>query len=471
MSRSFTLGRAVLGLVALATPWGAAGPARAHTRDLAAATASCKRSSDKQVAVEACSTVITLSRDRLALERAYNIRGLANETLGRFQAAADDASQVIRLDPKIAGYYDNRMRAYKALGQLDQALQDANTAVAMAPGYAFVFHGRGGVRYDRGEYNQAVADYGKALDMGRGDAGLLVDRGRALMKLGQPEEAVRDFSEAHEVDAAFIPALRERGLAQVQLGNADAARPDLQAALAADPSDDEAAAALRALDASDAPDRAPAQRLTQAGPSPGAERLEREAQDRMKQRDEADRARQVAADRIKAERLARAREDARRLRGEAGEFVKANHDDPQLMDHLQRIADLGAALPGAEPTAIERATSLLSADLASDPIYAAYTERRRLDKARDDERNLAVALSTLRVQRGFLVGEVVKDPTGGDAPAFLSLAKQADAVLGTPDLARAQTVMGAIDAAIARAKMSDRYEEAKRAAPAEKAAP
>ena len=69
------------------------------------------------------------------------------------------------------------------------------------------------------------------------------------------------------------------------------------------------------------------------------------------------------------------------------------------------------------------------------------------------------------MQRGFLVGEVVKDPTGDDAPPFLSLAKQADAVLEAPELTRAQTVMGAIDAAISTAKMTDRYEEAKRAAP------
>lgn len=468
MSRLFTLCRAVASLAALAAACAAADPARADSRDLATATERCKTASDKQDVIASCSTVIALSRDRRALLRAYNLRGLANEALGQLRAAADDASQVIRLNSRIAGYYDNRMRAYKGLGLLDQALADANTAVAMAPGYAFVFHSRGGVHYDRGEYNQAVADYGAALDKGRGDAGLLVDRGRALMKLDRPVEAIADFSEAHDVDPAFTAALRERGLARAVLGEADAARPDLQATLAADPSDDEAASALRALDATAS---APAQRFAQTGPSPDAGRAEAEARDRMKQREDAERMRLETAQHLKDERLARARTEAQRLRGEAGEFVKANRDDPQLMDHLQRIADLGAALPGSEPAPIERATSLLSADLASDPVYAAYAERRRADQARDDDRNLAVALSTLRVQRGFLVGEVVKDPTGDDAPAFLGLVKQADAVLGTPELTRAQTVMGAIDAAIVKARMTDRYEEARRAAPPDKTTP
>ena len=468
MSRPFTLCWAISSLAALAAA--GAGPARADARDLAAATDTCKKASDKQAVIASCSAVIAQSHDPRLLERAYNRRGMANEATGQFNGAVNDYSQVIRLNPKVAGYYDNRMRAYKAQGLLDLALKDSDTAVAMAPGYPFVFHGRGAVHYDRGEYLQAVADYGTALAMNRADAPLLVDRGRALMKLGQPGNAVRDFSEAHEVDAAFTPALRERGLAWAQLGDADAARPDLQAALAANPSDDEAAAALRSLDGA-ATAAAPAQRFAQAGPSPEAERAEAEARRRMAERDDAERARQAAAGRLKEERLARARTEAQRLRGEAGDFVKANRDDPQLMDHLQRIADLGAALPGGEPAPIERATSLLTADLASDPIYAAYAERRRMDKARDDERNLAVALSTLRVQRGFLVGEIVRDPTGDDASAFLSLAKQADTVLGAPELARAQTVMGSIDSAIARAKMTDRYEEAKRAAPADKAAP
>ncbi len=471
MSRPSKLCQAISSLAVLAVALVAASLAWAgDSRDLPTATDACKKASDKQAVIASCSTVIALSHDTRLLERAYNRRGMANEAIGQFNGAVNDYSQVIRLDPKIAGYYDNRMRAYKALGLLDLALRDSDTAVAMAPGYPFVFHGRGAVHYDRGEYIQAVADYGTALALNRADAPLLVDRGRALMKLGQPGNAVRDFSEAHEVDAAFTPALRERGLAWVQLGNADAARPDLQVALTANPEDEEAAAALRSLDAA-ATASAPAQRLAQAGPSPESERAEAEARERMKQRDDAERARQEAMERLKGERLARARTEAQHLRGEAGDFVKANRDDPQLMDHLQRIADLGAALPGSEPAPIERATSLLSADLAGDPIYAAYAERRRMDKTRDDERNLAVALFTLRVQRGFLVGEVVKDPTGDDSPAFLSLAKQADAVLGAPELVRAQTVMGAIDAAIARAKMTDRYEEAKRAAPADKAVP
>jgi hypothetical protein len=41
--------------------------------------------------------------------------------LNRFVEAANDFTVVIRLNPKIAGYYDNRQNAFKALGRLDRA--------------------------------------------------------------------------------------------------------------------------------------------------------------------------------------------------------------------------------------------------------------------------------------------------------------------------------------------------------------
>ena len=455
----------VLSALAAACHLAAAGRGVADSRDFAAAVGQCKKASDKEEVIASCSIVIAQSHDPRLLERAYNRRGMANEATAQFDGAVRDYSQVIRLDPKIAGYFDNRMRAYKALGQLDLALKDADTAVAMAPTYPFVFHGRGAVRFDRGEYLLAVQDFGSALALNRSDAPLLVDRGRALMKLGHADDAIRDFSEAHEVDAAFMPALRERGLAWASLGNGDLARSDLEPVVVANPNDDEAASALRALDGGSS---ASPPRVADADePSPAVKRAEEEARQKLQERQDAEKAREEAALRLKEERLARARSVAQQVRGDASDFIKANRDDPQLMDHLQRITDLGTAITGVEPGPIERGTSLLSAGLAADPVYVAFAERRKSERARDDERTLADALTTLRVQRRFLVGEVVKDPTGDGAPGFLALAKQADAVLTAPDLATAQTVMGGIDAAIAKARMTDRYEVERQAAAAE----
>ena len=472
MSRSSSFQWLTLGAAVAVWSLAAGGLGIADDRhDLALATDQCKKASEKQAVIASCSTVIVLSRDPRLLERAYNRRGMASEATGQFDGAASDYSQVIRLDPKVAGYFDNRMRAYKALGRLDLALKDADTAVAMAPTYAFVFHGRGAVHYDRGEYSLAVEDYTAALTINRVDAALLVDRGRALVKLGQPRDAIRDFSEAHAVDAGFMPALRERGLASVQIGDTDQARADLIPVVAATPGDGESAAALQSLTLGDTTDTATPdtlQRVAEDGaPSSTVERAEAEARRQLQDRRDADAAREKAAQRLKAERLVRAKTEAQKVRGEASDFVKANRDDPQLLDHLQRIADLGAALPGADAGPIERGTALLSAGLTADPVYSAYTERHKAERTREDERSLSDAVTTLRVQKSFLIGEVVTNPTGDEASKFLSLAKQADAVLVAPSLARAQTVMGAIDAAISEAQMTDRYALARQAAETE----
>jgi tetratricopeptide (TPR) repeat protein len=102
----------------------------------------CMNSNSPVERLGACSTVISRTKDPALLGRSYNRRGHVNMALRRFQEAADDFSHVIKLNPQIAGYYDNRQNAYRSMGMLQHALKDANTAVRLAPTYAFVFRSR-----------------------------------------------------------------------------------------------------------------------------------------------------------------------------------------------------------------------------------------------------------------------------------------------------------------------------------------
>lgn len=216
------------------------------------ATELCRQASERSAVISACSVVIGLSSDPKLLERAYNRRGMAEEQTGDFNLAAADYSSVIRINPKIAGYYDNRMRAYKGAGRLDLALQDANTAVAMAPTYAFPLYGRGAVYVAKGDFSSAVRDFSAVLAINGNDASTHVERGRALVRMGDVEGGLRDFEAAHAIDPGNEPALRERGIAYARLGRRVEARSDLAAAVAAAPADAEAGNALRQLDGSDA---------------------------------------------------------------------------------------------------------------------------------------------------------------------------------------------------------------------------
>ncbi len=193
--------------------------------------------------------------------------------------------------------------------------------------------------------------------------------------------------------------------------------------------------------------------------------------DRMVQQAEADRkakadqeARAAAAAQLKADRLARAVSAAKQTIADASAFVKTNRDDPQLMDHLGRIAELNAALTATDPEVVEGKTSALTTAIVADPTYAAFGAQRAADQQRETARYLGDAVRTLKAQRSFLVGAVAQDPTSPQAARFLTLARQADAVLASPDLNHAQTAMGTIEAAIKDAGLRDAYATASAAA-------
>ncbi|MGH6796724.1 MAG: trypsin-like peptidase domain-containing protein [Methylocella sp.] len=209
-----------------------------------------KQATDK---IQYCSVVVLHSSNPRALERAFNRRGLAYMEVNRFADAASDFTAVIRLNPKIAGYYDNRQNALKALGQLDEALNDTNTAVQLAPNYSFVYRSRGNVYDAMGRYDLAVANYDAALRIDPNDVGLHFDRGIILVKAGRIKEAIADFSRAFDMDRTMIAALRERGLAYKLLGDYEAATADLTLFLGLEPGDQEVIRALQEMQAAGAP--------------------------------------------------------------------------------------------------------------------------------------------------------------------------------------------------------------------------
>jgi S1-C subfamily serine protease len=228
------------------------GPQVASAGSLSGAMHECRNSKAPMEKVEQCSLVISQSRDPGTLERAFNSRGLAYSQLGRFAEAVRDFTEVIRLDPKIAGYFDNRQNAYRGMGRLSDALADANAAVRLAPDYSFAYRGRAGVLADMGQFSPALRDFAKAISLDPSDAGLFVDRGKVLAKAGRQIDAVADFSRALEMDngaTGVTPAaLRERGLIYKQMGNPAAARVDLTLFLRMQPNDADATQALAELD-------------------------------------------------------------------------------------------------------------------------------------------------------------------------------------------------------------------------------
>lgn len=204
----------------------------------------CRDARSAQDRIVTCSRAIGVVRDKRLLERIYLRRGNANSELGQWQSAVADFTELVRMNPSVAGYYDNRLNAYRQLGQFQSALNDGNAAVRLAPDRSFPYRSRGLVLEDLGRIDLAISDFSTAIRIEPRDAGLRVDRGRLRVQVSQFAEAMADFNEALSVDPRMFSALRERGKLHIILGNREAALADLRLFVQVEPSDQEGIAAL-----------------------------------------------------------------------------------------------------------------------------------------------------------------------------------------------------------------------------------
>ena len=166
---------------------------------------------------------------------------------GQFGEAIDDFTFVIKHEPRVAGFYDNRQNAFRRSGRLDDALKDANEAIRLAPTYSFVFRGRANVYNDMGKYDLAVLDYDEAIRLAPNDGGLFIDLGKILRTQSKFDQAISDFSHALDLDKKWTAAYRERGLTYKIMGQSRQAVDDLTAYDRLQPGDQEVVLALAEL--------------------------------------------------------------------------------------------------------------------------------------------------------------------------------------------------------------------------------
>ena len=207
----------------------------------------CRNSKDVQAIILHCSNVLAGAKSRVALEIAHNKLGHAMMEQGRFSEAVTQFSEVIKLNPKIAGYFDNRRMAYQKSKLFTDAMADANTAVRLAPSYSFVYRGRASIYNDMADYKNAVDDFTRAIQLDTLDGGLFIARGKAFRSAHRLADAVEDFGHALEIDAKLTGAYRERGLTYKLLGRGDLALTDLNTYARISPQDFEVQTALAEL--------------------------------------------------------------------------------------------------------------------------------------------------------------------------------------------------------------------------------
>ena len=95
------------------------------------------------------------------------LRGLKCHREERICDAVRHYSVAINLNPELFDAYNNRGLAYKTLGKYELAIEDYNIAERLHPN-AVLFHNRGCAYSALGEFDQAVRDFDKSLVPGFG---------------------------------------------------------------------------------------------------------------------------------------------------------------------------------------------------------------------------------------------------------------------------------------------------------------
>lgn len=125
---------------------------------------------------------------------AYEERGLAFSREGEIDAAIDDFTVAIGLDPKNAKTYAARASAYIRNWELDKAVGDCNEALRLNPKNYKVLDDRGFAHMEMGQFNPAIEDFRQVLRLNPSDG--TACRYLAWLRATAPVSSLRDGKEA-----------------------------------------------------------------------------------------------------------------------------------------------------------------------------------------------------------------------------------------------------------------------------------
>ena len=222
----------------------------AHAQTHISEEMQCRKAKDANEKIATCTAAIRVTNDRRLLERFFLRRGNAYVEAGRYSEAIEDFSNLIKINPRVAGYYDNRLNAFRELHLFREAINDANTVIQMAPGYAMGYRGRGLVYEATSRYQEAIDDFSRALAVDPSNVGLVIDRARIKTEAGLASSAINDLTAVLTLDPNNIDARKFRAKAYIIQNNTSAARADLSTVTQLRPDDTDAKAMIAALEAS-----------------------------------------------------------------------------------------------------------------------------------------------------------------------------------------------------------------------------
>ena len=134
-----------------------------------------------------------------------------------------------------------------------------------------------------------------------------------------------------------------------------------------------------------------------------------------------------------------------------------------MLDYVDRIAALNAAVGQGDPDDIERKMANLSAALANDKDYQQFAVALTKRRSEAAAQHLSDAIQLARDQHDFLVDHVSKNPLAPEVATLMPLIKQIGPALEKPSLDQLQPLTDQIGNAIREAKLDEAFRAAQAA--------
>ena len=153
----------------------------------------------------------------------YNILGIANARLRRFDKAIDCFKKVLQIKPDFADGHNNLGIILKDIGRREEAIDCFTRALQIKPDYVGAHYNLGIVRKDLGQREEAIDGFTKALQIKPDFAEAHNNLGIVLKDLGRREEAINCYTKALQIKPDYAEAHNNLGIVLKDLGRREEA--------------------------------------------------------------------------------------------------------------------------------------------------------------------------------------------------------------------------------------------------------
>ena len=151
-------------------------------------------------------------------ETDWSNKGIALDTLGKYQEAIKCYDKSIEINPRDAGAWNNKGTALNTLGKHQEAIKCYGKALEITPRYFEAWNNKGVALGRFGKHPEAIVCYDKALEINPRYAIAWSNKGVALNELGKLHEAIVCYDKALEINPRYFEAWGKKGVALGEMG-------------------------------------------------------------------------------------------------------------------------------------------------------------------------------------------------------------------------------------------------------------